>query len=162
MLMDAFGGKARPLSDVFKCNNKLGSRRVTLVSLERGADGTMRCSDHFGFKATTPKEVLDFFNDPDGKSFLFPDNHMGPDLFCFVQDEETKELILLAVQAKSSPNVTVETWISALNSLPTVTRIFSAELRGVSNLWRSAFLLIFTEGRETGSICTNVLPNTYR
>ncbi len=75
------------------------------------------CSDRFSFKATSPNDVLTFFDNPDGKPFLFPDNHMGPDLFCFVQDEETKELILLAVQAKVSPKITAETWISALNSI---------------------------------------------
>jgi len=126
VLMDAFGGKFTPLSKVFKCDDALGSRRVTLVSLKRGADGTMRShsvswksgtSDRFGFKATSPKNVLAFFNDPDGKTFLFPDTRMGPDLFCVVQDEETKELILLALQAKVSPKVSAETWISALNSI---------------------------------------------
>jgi len=124
VLMDAFGGKSRPLSDVFECNDTLGSRKVTLVVLKRGVDGTMLIhpvswtsgsSDRFGFKAKSPNDVLAFYNDPEGKAFLFPDNHAGPDLFCFVQDEETKELILLALQAKVSPKVTSETWISALN-----------------------------------------------
>ena len=126
VLMDAFGGKFAPLSKVFRCDDTLGSRRVTLVSLKRGADGTMRShrvswktgtSDRFAFKATSPREFLTFFNDPDGKAFLFPDNCMGPDLFCVVQDEETKELILLALQAKVSPKISPETWISALNSI---------------------------------------------
>jgi hypothetical protein len=56
-------------------------------------------------------------DNPDGKIFLFPDNHMGPDLLCFVQDEETGELILLAMQAKVSPKISSETWISAVNSV---------------------------------------------
>jgi len=65
-----------------------------------------------------PNDVLTFFDNPDGNVFLFPDNYMGPDLFCFVQDtKEMKELILLAVQAKVSPNLTSKTWISALNSI---------------------------------------------
>ena len=125
VLMDAFGGKFTPLLKVFECD-ALGSRRVTLVSLKRGADGTMRShpaswkggtSDRFGFKARSLKDVLAFFNDPDGKTFLFPDTCMGPDLFCVVQDEETKELILLSLQAKVSPKVSAETWISPLNSI---------------------------------------------
>jgi hypothetical protein len=126
VLMDAFGGKFTPLSNVFECDDELGSRRVTLVSLKREADGTMHShsvswksgtSDRFGFKATSPEEVLHFFDNPDGKTFLFPDTRMGPDLFCVVQDEETKELILLSLQAKVSPKVSAETWISALNSV---------------------------------------------
>ena len=126
VLMDNFGRKFRPLSEVFECNDTLGSRKVTLVSLMHRTGGTMRshpvswksgCSDHFSFKARSPEDVLAFFDNPDGKVFLFPDNQMGPDLFCFVQDEETKELILLAVQAKVSPNIASRTWISALNSI---------------------------------------------
>ena len=126
VLMDAFGGKFAPLSEVFECDQALGSRRVTLVSLKRGDDDTMRShpvswktgtSDRFGVRATSPKDVLAFFNNPDGKTFLFPDSHMGPDLFCVVRDEDTKELILLVLQAKVSPQLSAETWISALNSI---------------------------------------------
>jgi hypothetical protein len=42
---------------------------------------------------------------------------MGSDLMCFLQDEETKELILLALQAKVSPTLDARTWQSALISL---------------------------------------------
>ena len=41
VLMDNFGEKFRSLLEVFECNNTLGSRRVTLVSLKHGTDGTM-------------------------------------------------------------------------------------------------------------------------
>jgi hypothetical protein len=65
-----------------------------------------------------------------GKVFLFPDNYMGPDLFCFVQNEEMKELILLAVQAKVSLNLTSETWISALNSI--ISNFFYTTVMGIN------------------------------
>jgi hypothetical protein len=79
VLMEAFCGKFTPLSEVFECDNVLGSRRVYL-----------NLADRFGFKATSRKDVLAFFNNPDGKIFLYSDTCMGPDLFCVVQDEETK------------------------------------------------------------------------
>jgi hypothetical protein len=126
VLMEIFGGKFNPLADAFHCSGSLGSRRVTLVSLKRGADGMMQSypvswdagsSDRFGLKARSPADVLAFLNDPNGKAFLFPDNHMGPDLSCFLQDEETKELILLAAQGKISPTLDARTWQSAVISV---------------------------------------------
>jgi len=36
--------------------------------------------------------------------FPFPHNQMVPDLLCILQDEETRELILLIVQNKISEN----------------------------------------------------------
>jgi hypothetical protein len=95
VLLQMFGGKPRALSDAFHCNQPWGLRKVTLVSLKRRVDGVMQSSpvswtsgssDRFGFKATSPTDVLQFLNNPDGKYFLFPDNHMGPDLLCFLQD----------------------------------------------------------------------------
>lgn len=64
-----------------------------------------------------PAEVLTFLDNPDEKPFLFPDTHMGPDLLCFAQDEETKELILLAVQLKVSSIVKARTWKTAIISV---------------------------------------------
>jgi hypothetical protein len=59
-------------------------------------------SGRLGLKAGSPIDILTFLENPDGKAFLFPDIHMGPDLLCFRQDEETKELIVLLLQAKVS------------------------------------------------------------
>jgi hypothetical protein len=42
-------------------------------------------SDRFDFKAKYPTHVVEFLNEP----FLFPDHHTGPDLICFLQDEQT-------------------------------------------------------------------------
>lgn len=126
VLLQMFGGEPRALSDVFHCNQPWGSRKVTLVSLKGRADGAMQTcpvswtsgsSDRLGFKAMSPTDVLKFLNNPDGKAFLFPDNHMGPDLLCFLQDEESKELILLALQAKIVESLDARTWRSALNSV---------------------------------------------
>ena len=127
VLLERFGGKSCALSDVFNCNQPWGSRKVTLVSLKRTADASMQCSpvswttgssDRLGFRAESPKDVLEFLNNPDGKCFLFPDTHMGPDLMCFLQDEETKELILVAVQAKFIfPSLTVSDWLSAIETV---------------------------------------------
>ncbi|KAF8234123.1 hypothetical protein L208DRAFT_848667 [Tricholoma matsutake] len=109
VLLQEFGGKARALSDVFHCNQPWGLRKVTLVSLKRGNNGLMLCcpvswtsgsSDRLGFRATSPTDVLNWLNNPNRKCFIFPDTHMGPDLLFFLQDEETKELILGAVQAR--------------------------------------------------------------
>ncbi|KIL64994.1 hypothetical protein M378DRAFT_105538 [Amanita muscaria Koide BX008] len=127
VLLERFGGKSCAFSDVFHCNQPWGSRKVTLVSLKRTADGSMQCypvswtsgsSDRLGFRAASPKDVLEFLNNPDGKCFLFPDTHMGPDLMCFLQDEETKELILVAVQARLIfPSLTVSDWLSAIETV---------------------------------------------
>ena len=124
VLLERFGDKSCALSDVFDCNQPWGSRKVTLVSLKRLADGPMQCcpvswtcgsSDRLGFRAARPTDVLEFLNNPDGKCFLFPDTHMGPDLMCFLQDVETKELILVAVQARFIfPSLTVSDWLSAI------------------------------------------------
>jgi len=127
VLLEKFGGKSCALSDVFNCNQPWGLRKVTLVSLKRTVDGSMQChpvswtsgsSDRLGFRAASPKDVLEFLNNPDGKCFLFPDKHMGPDLMCFLQDEETKELILVAVQARFIfPSLTVSDWLSAIETV---------------------------------------------
>jgi len=109
VLMEAYGGEPGPLATAFQCMESLGSRKVALVSLRRGADGNMQytpvswtsgSSDCLGFKARSLDDVLAFLGDPGGKAFLFPDTHMGPDLVLFFRDEETKELILLAVQGE--------------------------------------------------------------
>jgi hypothetical protein len=42
---------------------------------------------------------------------------MGSDLLCFLQDEETKELIVAALQAKVSPPIDARTWCSAMYSV---------------------------------------------
>ena len=126
VLMEIFGGKFKAFADAFHCNRSFGSRKVTLVSLKRGPDGVMHScpvswntgsSDCFGLKAGSPADVLAFLHNPDGKAFLFPDTQMRPDLLCFLQDEETKELIFLALQARVSPNPDAQTWQSALDSL---------------------------------------------
>ncbi len=71
-----------------------------------------------GFKTASPKDVLEFLNNPDGKCFLFPDTYMGPDLMRFLQDEETKELILVAVQARFIfPSLTASDWLSAIETV---------------------------------------------
>ena len=126
VIMETFGGKFNPLEEafIFKPGSSLGSRRVTLVSLKRIASGEMQIcpvswnkgsSDRFGLKAKTPAHVLEFFKNPDGKIFLFPDNYMHPDLSWFFQDEETKELILCFDQSKLRRNS--KTWKKAIESL---------------------------------------------
>ena len=128
VLMENFGGKATVLGNVclFGQPSPIGSRMVTLVSLKQNTDGTMQCcpvswnegcSDRIGFKANSPTDVLQFFQDPDRKAFLFPDNHMGPDLMCFVQDQETKELILLALQSKIAASLNTVAWLNAVDSI---------------------------------------------
>ncbi|KAF8529243.1 hypothetical protein BU17DRAFT_10753, partial [Hysterangium stoloniferum] len=110
VLMTIFGGRFAALKDAFHCSESLGLRRVTLVSLKRGVDEDdilQSClvswnsgsSDRFSFKAGSPDDVFAFLQDLDGKAFLFPDTHMGPNLLCFLQDEETMELISLVLQA---------------------------------------------------------------
>ena len=128
VLMEMFGGKTTPLEQAFDCRSdkSLGSRRVTLVSLKRVAGGELQTSpvswnegssDRLGLKAQTPNHVLEFFDNPNGKAFLFPDNHMRPDLSWFFQDEETKELILCFVQSKVTLDLTAATWLDAIDSL---------------------------------------------
>jgi len=78
---------------------------------------TSGSSDRLGFVAKSPTDVLTFLNDPAGKCFLFPDTHMGPDLLCFLQDEETKELILLMLQAKIPEFLGAQAWRFALESV---------------------------------------------
>jgi hypothetical protein len=126
VLMEIWGGKFNALADGFRCSQSLGSRRVTLVSLKHRVDGTMQSSpvswlagssDRFSLKAKSPTDILAFLENPDGKVFLLPDIHMGPDLLCFLQDEETEELILLALQANISPSLVVQHWQSAVDSI---------------------------------------------
>ena len=126
VLLQGFGGNVRALSNVFHCNQPWGLRKVTLVALKRTVDGVMQCcpvswtsgsSDRLGFKAASPADVLNFLNNPDGKCFIFPDNHMGPDMLFFLQDEETKELSLGAVQAKIARSLDTRAWQSALDSI---------------------------------------------
>jgi hypothetical protein len=73
--------------------------------------------DRLGYKASDPEDVVKFLNNPDGKCFLFPDNHMGPDLSCFVQDVVTKELIFLCLQSKLSKNLSAKASLRALASV---------------------------------------------
>jgi len=112
VLMEVHGGKFNPLADVFRCSEELlGSRRVTLVSLKRGSDGEMQSSpvswnagssDRFGLKAGSPDDILAFLDNPDGMFSL--------------QDEETQELILVALQAKVS-KIDAPTWQAAVISV---------------------------------------------
>ncbi|KAF8340069.1 hypothetical protein F5887DRAFT_919598 [Amanita rubescens] len=125
VLMETFGGKFSPLEEAFDCGGKsLGSRRVTLVSLKRDASGELQTcpvswnegsADRLGLKAKTPAHVLEFFDNPDGKIFLFPDNHMRLDLSWFFQDEETMELILCFNQSKLTLNS--KAWKKAIKAL---------------------------------------------
>ncbi len=140
VLMEIFGGKFSPLADAFHCSESLGSRRATLVSLKRVADGVMQScpvswkagsSDRLALRAKSPTDVLTFLDNPDGKAFLFPDSHMGPDLLCFLQDEETKELILLAIQSKVSPTLDAGTWQSALDSVTLTPQFFYTVMVGI-------------------------------
>lgn len=129
VLMEHFGGKFTALGDIFHFNQSspLASRKVTLVALRRTAEeGNRQCclvswntgsSDRFGFKAKSPANVVEFLNDPKGKPFLFPQNHMGPDLTCFLQDEQTKELILVVLRAKLRKDIDVGAWQNALTSV---------------------------------------------
>ncbi|KAF8241170.1 hypothetical protein L208DRAFT_1464244, partial [Tricholoma matsutake] len=125
-LLEMFGGKSCILSDMFHCNQPWGSIKVTLVSLKCSPDGVMKSypvlwssgsSDCLGFVAKSPTDILKFLNDPAEKCFLFPDTHMGPDLLCFLQDEETKELILLTLQAKILKFLGAQAWRLALESV---------------------------------------------
>jgi len=125
-----FGGKECALSDAFDTDQPWGSRKVTLVSLKRGSDGQMwsflvswdsGSSDRLCYKASDPKDVVKFLNNPDGKCFLFPDDHMGPDLSCFVQDVVTKELVFLCLQSKIS--VQRPLWVPWHLSIPNFSTI---------------------------------------
>ncbi|KIM43671.1 hypothetical protein M413DRAFT_443578 [Hebeloma cylindrosporum] len=128
VLLQKFGGDPCALSDVFCCDQLWGSRKVTLVALKRGADDEMQCSpiswtsgdsDCLGYKADSPLSVLSFFQDPRGKAFLFPDNLMGSDVFAFLRDVDSGELILVGIQTKikNSLDSATSQWISALDSI---------------------------------------------
>jgi hypothetical protein len=126
VLLEMFGGKECALSHAFDTDQPWGSRKVTLVSLKRGSDGRMwsfpvswdsGSSDRLSYKGSDPEDVVTFLNNPDGKCFLFPDNHMGPDLSCFVQDVVTKELIFLCLQSKLSKKLSAEASLGALASV---------------------------------------------
>ena len=127
VLVDNFGGRFKALSDIFHFprSSTLASRKVMLVSLKQETP-VWTCSpvswnegssDCFGIKAENPTDVLRFLRDPDGKAFLFPDNNMGPDLICFLQDEETMELIIVALHSKVKGVMDAKTWTKAVNSM---------------------------------------------
>jgi len=171
VLMEIFGGKFSPLEEAFDCSNKsLGSRRVTLVSLKRVA-GELQicpvswnagCSDRLGLKAKTLTQVLEFFDNPDGKIFLFPDNHIRPNLSWFFQDEDTKELILCFDQSNLTLNLEAGTWQDAIDSV--TPQFFYTMVVGIilCNPSASTFILMFIGQRGTGSICASVLPDSYK
>lgn len=127
LFMDAFGGKSAPLEIFFHFaeGSPLGAREVELVAVRVGVEGmsvvetswNTGSSDGIGFKAKSAHNALAFLADPKGKPFLFPDNHMGPDLLCFLRDKQTGELIVLLVQAKVKKQLDSKTWLSALNSI---------------------------------------------
>jgi hypothetical protein len=128
VLMEHFGGKFTALGDIFHFSQSspLASRKVTLVAPGRTVEGVMQCcpvswsagsSDRFGFRAKSPANVVEFLSDPKGKPFLFPDNHMGSDLTCFLQDERTKELILVVLQANLCKVLDAGTWQNTLTSV---------------------------------------------
>lgn len=126
VIVEHFGGKATPLQDVFHVEPlSWGSRKVSLVSLvERNgvmqctpASWTKRSSDRLGLKAESPRDVLAFLKDPQGRTFLLPDDHMGPDLLCFLQDTDTKDLIILLLQTKLKKSHNQSSFREATNSL---------------------------------------------
>jgi hypothetical protein len=122
----ALAGVRRQCSCFIRCfplQSALGFEKGDLGVIEthgRRFNAVLRTSgssDRLGFKATSPADVLNFLNNPDGKCFLFPDNHMGPDILFFLQDEETKELILVTLQAKITQCLDARAWGSALDSI---------------------------------------------
>ena len=126
VILHMFGGKACTLSDAFHTDQPWGSRKVTLVSLKRRSDGEIQSclvswssgsSDRLGFRAASPEDVLSFLENPDGKCFLFPDCHMGPDLFFFLQDVETMELMGVPVQSKFTKGLTPAAWNRAVQTV---------------------------------------------
>jgi hypothetical protein len=175
VLMEHFGGKFSALGDVFHFSqpSSLASRKVTLVALGQTAEGVMQCcpvswnagsSDRFAFKAKSPANVVEFLNDPKGKPFLFPGNHMGPDLTCFLQDEQTKELILLVLQARLYKVLDAGAWQKALTSVEleffyTIMVCLSA-LESCYN--PSPTTHHVPEGREKSTICALGIPRPVR
>lgn len=162
VLTRMFGGESRALSEVFHTDQPWGLRKVTLVSLKRRVDGEMQScpvswtsgsSDRLGYKANSPEDVLKFLNNPDGKCFLFPDNHMGPDLSCFLQDVETKELILLVLQSKLSETLKADIFLRALDSVNP--RFFYTVKVSAKHVYASVHLpiCIIEEERRPGAIC---------
>ncbi|KAF8498457.1 hypothetical protein BU17DRAFT_72319 [Hysterangium stoloniferum] len=110
VLMQTFGGEFKPLSHAFHCSGSLGSRKVTLVTLKRGADDIMQCypvswetgtSDRLGLKANSFEDITTW----------------APNVLCTFQDKQTKELIILAVQAKVSPTLNAQKWRDAIISV---------------------------------------------
>ena len=137
-LVEVFGMEARRLDDAFITDQPWGSRMVRLVSLNRAADNELRAcnvswntgsSDCLGFQANDPKDVLNFLDNPRGKAFLFPDNHMGPDLLCFFRDEETQELIIVVIQAKLASKLHTGRWLSAIKSIDQ-SKLYTSRVRG--------------------------------
>jgi hypothetical protein len=128
VLMKQFGGKYTRLGDVFLFKDSaanLASRKVSLVALRRTNDDEMfgchssfhtGASDRYGYKASSPANVVDFLYNPKGRPCLLPDKQMGPDVIAFLRDEESEELLLLLLQSKATPKLDPGTWLSAINS----------------------------------------------
>jgi hypothetical protein len=126
VLLENLGRKTTALGEVFHvADPSLASKKVTLVALRRTSEKVMQCdhlergaytSDRLCFKASNPDDVLLFLRNPAGIMFLFPDIHMGPDVIAFAQEQETGELIILAVQCKLS-KPTPQLWTDAVRSV---------------------------------------------
>lgn len=126
VILHIFGGRTCALSDAFLTDQPWGSRKVTLVALKRRADGIVQScpvswrsgsSDRLGFKAESPEDGLSFLENPDGKCFLFPDCHTGFDLFFFLQDVETMDLIGVPVQDKFTKQLNPQAWMRAVQTV---------------------------------------------
>jgi hypothetical protein len=167
IILQMFGGEPRALSDAFHTDQPWGSRKVVLVSLKRRADGEMySCpvswtsgsSDRLGFKATSPTQVIEFLNNPDGKCFLFPDTHMGPDLSWFFQDWETKELIFANGQGKLSETLTPANCSVPYRPLTMISSIRSKCVRTYISMPSLILYFILEEERRPCAICPVKVP----
>jgi hypothetical protein len=127
MLVDKFGGNGARLDSVFcfRKSSELGSRSVRLVSLMKDTRGEMYscpvswiegASDRLGFKARDPDDDIKFLCDPQGKTFLFPCVHMGPDGVCFGVDEDGNIIVFL-IQSKKTLKFPAATRIRAWDSV---------------------------------------------
>jgi len=78
---------------------------------------------------------------------------MGPDLSCFLQDVETKELILLVLHSKLSETLKADIFLRALDSVNP--RFFYTVKVSAKRVYASVHLpiCVIEEERRPGAIC---------
>lgn len=87
---------------------KWANESAQLLAITKKDDNTTKvtteCSFPFIRKAPNSTATLEWASNPDGIPILFPDDYLGPDMVAVFETLETKRVIILSLQSKSTPS----------------------------------------------------------